>query len=51
MLAYAGEVALAEGLTRLAADLRSGQWHQRHSGLLEQRQIDAGYRLLVSDHG
>lgn len=50
MLAYAGEVALAEGLTRLAADLRSGQWHQRHSGLLEQQQIDAGYRLLISDH-
>jgi SAM-dependent methyltransferase len=49
MLAYAGEATLAEGLTRLAADLRSGQWHQRHSGLLEQQQLDAGYRLLISD--
>lgn len=49
MLAYADEAALDEGLTRLAYDLRSGQWHQRHSDLLERHQIDAGYRLLISD--
>jgi SAM-dependent methyltransferase len=50
MLAYAGEPALADGLSRLAADLRSGQWHQRHSRLFQQEQLDAGYRLLISDH-
>lgn len=51
MLAYADEDSLTEGLARLAADLRSGRWRQRHSRLLDQRQLDAGYRLLVSDHG
>lgn len=49
MLAHAGDVALADGLARLAADLRSGQWLQRHSDLLEQDHFDAGYRLLISD--
>jgi hypothetical protein len=49
MLAHAGDVALADGLTRLAADLRAGQWLQRHSELLEQDHLDAGYRLLISD--
>jgi SAM-dependent methyltransferase len=50
MLAYAGESALADGLSRLAADLRSGKWHDRHGELLGQEQLDAGYRLLISDH-
>jgi hypothetical protein len=49
MLAYAGEAALAEGVTRLVGDLRSGQWHRRHSDLLGQHELDAGYRLIVSD--
>lgn len=51
MLAYADEAALAKGLTRLAADLRTGRWQRRHAELLERRQLDAGYRLLVSDCG
>lgn len=51
MLAYADQGSLTEGLARLAADLRTGRWRQRHSRLLDQRQLDAGYRLLVSDHG
>jgi hypothetical protein len=50
MLAYAGESGLADGLSRLAADLRSGKWHERHGELLGQEQLDAGYRLLISDH-
>lgn len=49
MLAYAAEGALAEGLGRLAGDLRSGRWQQRHAELLDQPAFDAGYRLLVSD--
>lgn len=51
MLAYADEGALADGLGRLAADLRSERWHRRHAELLEQQQLDAGYRLLISDGG
>jgi SAM-dependent methyltransferase len=49
MLALAGEADLADGLTRLAADLRSGQWRERHSRLLERDEFDAGYRLIVSE--
>ncbi|AOS90905.1 class I SAM-dependent methyltransferase [Mycobacterium intracellulare] len=51
MLAYADEGALADGLGRLAADLRSRRWQRRHAELLEQQQLDAGYRLLISDGG
>ncbi|MGE2815736.1 class I SAM-dependent methyltransferase [Mycobacterium heidelbergense] len=51
MLAFADDSALADGLTRLAADLRSGAWRARHVDLLEQEQFDAGYRLLISDPG
>lgn len=49
MLAQAGDIALAEGLSRLSADLRSQRWVQRHADLLEQDHLDVGYRLLVSD--
>lgn len=49
MLAQAGDAALADGLARLSADLRSGRWIQRHSDLLEQDHLDVGYRLLISD--
>ncbi|MEE2852943.1 MAG: methyltransferase domain-containing protein [Actinomycetota bacterium] len=49
MLAYADQSSLDDGLARLAADLHSGRWQQRHVDLLEQQQLDAGYRLLVSD--
>jgi SAM-dependent methyltransferase len=51
MLACAGEPTLAGGLRRLAADLRSGKWHERHAELLGREQLDTGYRLLISDHG
>lgn len=50
MLAYAQPGSLAAGLDRLAADLRSGRWQQRHSELLDQHVLDVGYRLLVSDY-
>jgi SAM-dependent methyltransferase len=36
------------GLARLAADLASGAWHERHRDLLQRESIDAGYRLVVS---
>lgn len=49
MLAYANEAELGAGLAELAADLDSGRWHQRHRELLGQPQLDAGYRLVISD--
>ncbi len=49
LLARAGEPALADGLARLAADLNSGRWHDRHADLLDLDHIDAGYRLLIGD--
>ena len=36
------------GIERLAADLESGRWHERHRDLLELDELDAGYRLIVS---
>jgi hypothetical protein len=39
---------LAAGLGRLADDLRSGAWAERHAELLALDELDLGYRLLVS---
>lgn len=36
-------------LDRLAGDLRSGRWHERHADLVDQNDLDAGYRILVAD--
>jgi SAM-dependent methyltransferase len=36
------------GIERLAADLRSGAWHERNAHLLELEELDLGYRLLVT---
>ena len=49
MLAQTGDTALRPGLDRLAADLESGRWHERHRDLLEREDFDAGYRLLIAD--
>jgi SAM-dependent methyltransferase len=49
MLAQTGEGALAPGLARLADDLATGRWHDRHADLLALDAIDVGYRLLVAD--
>jgi SAM-dependent methyltransferase len=38
----------SEGLARLEADLTSGAWAKRHSGLLELEELDLGYRLVVA---
>ncbi|MFE2146702.1 class I SAM-dependent methyltransferase [Streptomyces sp. NPDC059456] len=35
-------------MERLRADLESGAWHRRHAHLLEQRNVDYGYRLVVA---
>jgi SAM-dependent methyltransferase len=36
------------GLERLASDLATGLWHERHAGLLRSDAHDLGYRLLVA---
>jgi SAM-dependent methyltransferase len=49
MLAQTGEEAIAPGLARLADDLSTGRWHDRHADLLTLDQTDVGYRLLVAE--
>ncbi len=36
------------GMARLAEDLASGRWHERHGDLLAQESCDAGLRLVVA---
>ena len=43
--------ALEAGLTRLRRDLQDGTWERRYGDLLGRREIDLGYRLLVSSGG
>lgn len=38
------------GMQRLADDIASGTWHERHRDLLELDEYDAGYRLVVAGH-
>lgn len=42
--------ALAAGMTRLARDLASGAWAERHGDLLRQSEFDGGYRLVTAGH-
>ncbi|MBO4274693.1 class I SAM-dependent methyltransferase [Microbispora triticiradicis] len=44
-----GPEIVRRALDRLAADLESGRWHERHRDLLGLQEYDAGYRLLVAD--
>jgi hypothetical protein len=37
------------GLERLAGDLTTRRWHERHGHLLDREALDLGYRLLVAD--
>lgn len=37
-----------EGLSRLEADLRSGEWRRRYGHFLSRVELDLGYRLIVS---
>jgi SAM-dependent methyltransferase len=47
-LAQADPGVVDRGVRRLAEDLRSGHWHERHRDLLELDHFDAGFRLIVS---
>lgn len=39
---------VSEGLARLAEDLESGVWSERHTDLLNRDEADFGYRLVVT---
>ncbi len=41
------KIDAAPGLARLRDDLDSGAWYRRHGGLLADRELDLGYRLVV----
>jgi hypothetical protein len=39
------------GIDRLRTDLRTGRWATRHADLLEQSEMDLGYRLVIATGG
>jgi SAM-dependent methyltransferase len=47
VFAFMDPECVEEGLTRLAADLESGEWERRNADLLRLEEVDRGYRLLV----
>ena len=49
MLAKTGADALRVGLHRLATDLRTGEWQDRHADLLHLDALDVGYCLVIAD--
>jgi hypothetical protein len=38
-----------EGMSRLRADLESGEWTRRNAEILDLEELDLGYRLIVSE--
>ncbi len=48
-LALLPSAVRAQGTTRLAADLESGEWHRKHADLLSLDVYDAGYRILIAE--
>ena len=47
MSSFARIDGVEDRLARLAGDLESGLWHDRHGDLLSQDTLDAGYQLVV----
>jgi hypothetical protein len=48
-IAQLPEALVQVRMARLAADLASGAWHERNADLLELDEVDAGYRLIISE--
>jgi SAM-dependent methyltransferase len=42
-------VAIKRALSNLEADLKLGEWQQRNANILDKREADFGYRLIVKD--
>jgi hypothetical protein len=49
MSSFSRVASVDQGLHRLARDLESGEWRRRHGKLLDQDELDIGYRLVVCD--
>jgi SAM-dependent methyltransferase len=48
LFALADRSLLGPGLARLAADLDSGRWQREYADLLDQGELDVGYRLVTA---
>jgi SAM-dependent methyltransferase len=51
LFALTPKPSLSEGLSRLSADVASGEWDRQHRDLLDRQHLDLGYRLLVGAAG
>jgi SAM-dependent methyltransferase len=51
VLARRDPAELEAGLARLADDLRTGAWAERHADLLELDELDLGYRVMAGGEG
>lgn len=45
---FSGVEHLESGLRRLRSNLESGEWHRRYGWVLEEQELDLGYRLLIA---
>jgi len=48
MSSFADGRDVSRQLARLQADLASGLWMQRHADLLDRKELDIGYRLVIA---
>ena len=47
-LSLISDTERASGMSRLSADLRSGDWERRYGHLLDLGELDLGYRVIVA---
>ena len=47
-LSLISDTERASGMSRLSADLRSGDWERRYGHLLDLGELDLGYRVIVT---
>jgi hypothetical protein len=47
-LSLISDTERASGMSRLSADLRSGDWQRRYGHLLGLGELDLGYRVVVA---
>ena len=50
-IAMTDEAMVSAAVSRLDADLRSGQWNARYGHLLELDAVDMGYRIVIAGDG
>jgi hypothetical protein len=48
VIARLPQETVTDAMVRLDEDLSSGRWQNRHGALLGAKEIDAGYRVVVS---